>query len=203
MWTVVPQGEWLTRSAAAEDNFLTQNFLLHELASFQLGAVHCVVPEVAKKEGRVQWSACTKLNVSFNETTMRRLAGDGLRTLEIGLETLEQGAQKLIHKEQSIGLFRSFLDAATAAQVAIVINYMTGLPGADPAEEAKWLEVVRAEVRQRPELNARVEHNTFQLEHLSPMGREPEKYGLEVVAEWPWSSLLEFRVRGFDHAQTA
>ncbi len=154
-------------------------------------------------KGRVQWSACTKLNVSFNETTMRRLAGDGLRTLEIGLETLEQGAQKLIHKEQSIGLFRSFLDAATAAQVAIVINYMTGLPGADPVEEAKWLEVVRAEVRQRPELNARVEHNTFQLEHLSPMGRDPEKYGLEVVAEWPWSSLLEFRVRGFDHTQTA
>jgi radical SAM superfamily enzyme len=114
--------------------------------------------------------------------------------LEIGLETLDEGSQDLINKQQSLGLFRDFLDASAAAGVAVVINYMTGLPGADPGEEQRWLEVVRAEVSARPSLQAVVEHNVFQLEMLSPMGRDPRRYGIEVVSQWPWSSLMEFRL---------
>jgi hypothetical protein len=78
--------------------------------------------------------------------------------------------------------------------VAIVINYMTGLPGADTGEEQHWLEVVRAEVAARPTLKAMIEHNTFQLEMISPMGLNPSAYGIEIEQRWPWSSLLEYRI---------
>ena len=145
-------------------------------------------------KGRVTWSACTKLHASLDTATLRRMHSEGLRTLEIGLETLDEGSQDLINKQQSLGLFRDFLDASAAAGVAVVINYMTGLPGADPGEEQRWLEVVRAEVSARPSLQAVVEHNVFQLEMLSPMGRDPRRYGIEVVSQWPWSSLMEFRL---------
>jgi len=145
-------------------------------------------------KGRVMWSACTKLHSSFNRETMRRLYSEGLRTLEIGLETLDETSQGIINKPQSAALLRSFLDAAAEAGVAIVINYLTGLPGADAREEQHWLQVVREEVVARPTLKAMIEHNTFQLEMLSPMGSNPSAYGIEVTLRWPWSSLLEFRV---------
>lgn len=145
-------------------------------------------------KGRVLWSACTKLHDSFNRESMRRLYGEGLRTLEIGLETLDGTSQNIINKPQSPALLRGFLDAAAEAGVAVVINYLTGLPGADASEEQHWLQVVRDEVAARPALKAMIEHNTFQLEMLSPMGSNPSAYGIEVVRRWPWSSLLEFRL---------
>jgi hypothetical protein len=145
-------------------------------------------------KGRVRWSACTKLHSSFDRETMRRLYGEGLRTLEIGLETLDEASQGIINKPQSPALLRFFLDAAAEAGVSIVINYMTGLPGADTGEEQHWLQVVRAEVATRPTLKAMIEHNTFQLEMISPMGLNPSAYGIEVTRRWPWSSLLEFKI---------
>lgn len=146
-------------------------------------------------KGRVMWSACTKLHDSFDRETMRRLFGEGLRTLEIGLETLDGASQSIINKPQSPALLRGFLDAAAEAGIAIVINYLTGLPGADTEEEQHWLQVVHDEVAARPSLKAMIEHNTFQLEMLSPMGSNPSAYGIEVTRRWPWSSLLEFNVK--------
>jgi hypothetical protein len=53
--------------------------------------------------------------------------------LEIGLETLDESSQELINKPQKPEVLTSFLDAAAESGVAVVINYMTGLPGADAA----------------------------------------------------------------------
>ena len=143
--------------------------------------------------GRVKWSACTKLHDSFDKVKMSDLASKGLSTLEIGLETLDSSTQQLINKKQSAELFKTFLDAAEFSGVAVVINYMTGLPGADPDEELKWYEYVKTEVASRTNLKAKIEHNTFQLELLSEIGRNPEKYNIEIIAVWPWSTLLEFQ----------
>jgi hypothetical protein len=145
-------------------------------------------------KGRVMWSACTKLHPNLNVQTMKRLHAEGLRTLEVGLETLDESSQELINKPQKPEVLTSFLDAAAESGVAVVINYMTGLPGADAVAEAYWLKVVRDEVASRPALNAMIEHNTFQLEMISPMGSNPQAYGIEVLRSWPWSSLLEFQV---------
>ncbi|MEY3851935.1 MAG: hypothetical protein RI910_915 [Verrucomicrobiota bacterium] len=145
-------------------------------------------------KGRVMWSACTKLHPNLNVQTMKRLHAEGLRTLEVGLETLDESSQELINKPQKPEVLTSFLDAAAESGVAVVINYMTGLPGADAAAEAYWLKVVRDEVASRPALNAMIEHNTFQLEMISPMGLDPQAFGIEVVRRWPWSSLLEYRI---------
>jgi len=152
-------------------------------------------------KGRIIWSACTKLHPNLNLQVLKRLHSEGLRTLEIGLETLDEASQELINKPQKPEVLTRFLDAAAESGVAVVINYMTGLPGADAATEAHWLKVVRDEVASRPGLNAMIEHNTFQLEMISPMGRNPQAYGIEVLRSWPWSSLLEFRLRPKDFSE--
>jgi hypothetical protein len=144
--------------------------------------------------GKVLWSACTKLHPNLNAETMGRLYKAGLRTLEIGLETLDDSSQKLIGKQQSHRLFCDFLDAAASAGVTVVVNYMTGLPGADKEEEMKWLEVVRREIAERPGLIGKIEHNTFQLELLSPMASKPADYRIIIQRRWPWSSLADYTV---------
>lgn len=168
---------------------------LHAIVSFKDSLlVPGQLVEVANCiNGRVKWSACTKLHDSFDKAKMLDLASKGLSTLEIGLETLDSNTQQLINKKQSTELFNAFLDAAEFSGIAVVINYMTGLPGADPDEEQKWYEYVKSEVARRPKLKAKIEHNTFQLELLSEIGTNPEKYNIEIIAEWPWSTLLEFK----------
>jgi hypothetical protein len=58
---------------------------------------------------------------------------------------------------------------------------------------------MHAELAARPALTAKIEHNTFQLERLSPMGREPAQYGLVVTERWPWATVLGWQAS--THAQ--
>ncbi len=141
-------------------------------------------------DGTVPWSACTKLSRRYDAAFFARLAAAGADTLEIGLETLEPGAQRMIGKAQSRALFEATLDHAAAAGVGLIVNYITGFPHADADAERRERASVEAAIERRPALRARVEHNRFQLERLSPMGRAPERYGLRVTASWPWASVL-------------
>lgn len=140
-------------------------------------------------DGRLPWSACTKLAAGIDEPFARRLAAGGCATIEVGLETLTPDGQLLFDKRQTPELFRGVLGSVVGAGISVVINYMTGLPGADSAEEAHWLAWVQAEVEALGG-QAKVEHNSFQLERLSPMGRAPDRYGLRVTQTWPWASVM-------------
>jgi hypothetical protein len=47
---------------------------------------------------------------------------------------------------------------------------------------------------------AKVEHNTFQLERLSSMGRSPAAFGLGSVRSWPWESVMEWQLAAGESA---
>lgn len=141
----------------------------------------------------VPWSACTKLHPRWDGAFFDRLAASGCDTLEFGLETLVEDAQRMLSKEQSRALLTTTLDEACRVGVGVVINYITGFPGTDPADEARWLGWLRDEVDARPRV--RIEHNRFQLERLSPMGLRPDAYGVRVLNSWPWASVLAWTER--------
>jgi len=151
--------------------------------------------------GRVRWSGCTKLHASLDAMALRRLAQGGCDTLEIGLETIDPEQQRRIEKKQSKELFLRVLDAAGEADVGLVVNYITGFPGQDGFAAAEELAWVREEIIRRPRLRAVVEHNDFQLERLSPMARSPEAWRIEVTGEWPWASVLGWRMAKSPHAR--
>jgi radical SAM superfamily enzyme YgiQ (UPF0313 family) len=143
-------------------------------------------------EGRAPWSACTKLTSKLDPDRLERLAAGGLATLEIGLETLDADAQAGIWKKQPERAFLQLLDGAEAARVAVIVNYMTGLPNADYLSEKRCKERVEDELAKRPSLVSKIEHNVFQLERRSPMGLEPERYGIRAKRRLPWSSVVEW-----------
>lgn len=140
--------------------------------------------------GRTRWSACTKLDARL-PGRLEHLAAGGCRTLEIGLETIDRHAQSVIMKRQNEATFYKLLDAAAASNIAIVANYITGLPNVDANEQARCRALVEAEMETRkPALVSKLEHNTFQLERLAPMGRNPERYGIRITHRAPWASVV-------------
>lgn len=148
--------------------------------------------------GRAPWSACTKLNASLDRALLRRLAESSCATLEFGLETLTEEGQLRFDKRQTPALFERVAEAAVGAGIAVVVNYMTGIPGVSPQEEEHWLGWVRERVARLGVL-AKVEHNTLQVERLSPMGMRPDRFGIHITRTWPWATVMAWD-RGPDEA---
>jgi hypothetical protein len=145
----------------------------------------------ARIANRFPWSACTKLDARL-PTRLAALSQAGCVTLEVGLETIEPDAQRVVEKRQRWETFVRFLDAAESARIAVVVNYMTRLPGVESAAEDACKAVVECELAGRPMLTSKLEHNRFQLERLSPMGIEPQNYGIRITRTLPWSSVVEW-----------
>ena len=147
----------------------------------------------ALSRGRVPWAACTKIGRGLDESTLSALHAGGCRTLEVGLETLSEDGQRLIQKRHPHDAFERLLDAAGSRGISLVVNYMTGFPGLDPMEEAEALSGLRELLDGRTGQTLVLEHNEFELERLSPMARSGAAHCLEVTADWPWSSVLDWR----------
>lgn len=107
----------------------------------------------------------------------------------------------LIDKKQSLALLLNTLDAAASAGISIVVNYITGFPGMSAEEESQYLELTRREITARSDLRAKLEHNTFQLERMSPMGLNPAAHGLRVTQTWPWSSIMAWETAPATHTR--
>jgi hypothetical protein len=146
-------------------------------------------------KGRVLWSACTKLGQRLSsEDTLRQLRGDGLATLEVGLESLLSETQHRIGKIQEQVLFEDFVsNISKVPDMSIVVNYMTGFPWEDPIESHRKLREVEDILYTQLGPRAKVEHNRFELERLAPMAKNPAKYGIQRdgLIFWTWASVIE------------
>ena len=137
--------------------------------------------------GRVPWSACTKLDPRIDATLMAYAKARGCLTMEFGIETLVAAVQQLINKRQRPEDVVAMLDAADAAQMPLILNYITDFPFEDPREGKFWLAWLAERVRERPRLQAMIERNRFQLERLAPLTQDPQ---IRTVETWPWASVV-------------
>lgn len=141
--------------------------------------------------GRVPWAGCTKLHPRLDRRFLEMLAHSGCRTLEFGLETLLPESQALIGKQQSRSVLCKVLDACAGSGVHPVVNLITGFPGEDPGEAHAMREDVQNLLRSiGGDGFGQVEHNTFELERLAPIARDPR---IEITGSWPWASVMDWR----------
>lgn len=74
------------------------------------------------------------------------------------------------------------------------MNLITGFPGEDrAAAEAMRASVHDALVAAGGPGFGQVEHNTFELERLAPLARDPR---IEITGSWPWASVMDWRWKG-------
>lgn len=142
--------------------------------------------------GTVPWSACTKLDNRLTKELMQYLARNGLKTIEVGLETLIPKTQQMIGKIQSMELLTNLLKNLESTSISLIVNYMTGFPGEPYSEAYETLLETKELIENWNGVNVKIEHNTLQVQRLSHMARHPEEYEMNITGDWPWASVLEW-----------
>ncbi|KAL3909964.1 MAG: hypothetical protein SGILL_007878 [Bacillariaceae sp.] len=148
-------------------------------------------------QGKAQWSACTKLHPKLvDEQLLQHLADNGLATLEVGLESLLLDTQRRVAKVHRPGLFGDFLKSVeNIPELSIVVNYITDFPWESMEDSQAGLDRARYLVEKHVGTRrGKVEHNSFELERMSPMAQDPEKYDIcdKSLKFWPWASIVEY-----------
>lgn len=149
--------------------------------------------------GRVKWSACTKISRKLTLPLLERLSADGLSTLEVGLESLLVDTQRRVAKVHPPHLFEDFLrHVAQVPDLSLVVNYMTGFPWEDSVISLQQRDEAVNMVSQYLGHRGKLEHNSFELERLSPMAKYPERFHIDKqsLKFWPWASIVEYKAVG-------
>jgi len=145
--------------------------------------------------GKINWSACTKLNGSLSESILIELAENGLHTLEVGLETIDAQVLILIDRSFSKVSFQNLLQGVAKSNIHLIVNCMTGFPGQDEKTASKQIREVKKMIDDTPQIKSRIEHNTLEVHRLSRMGRDPSKYGIKITKRWPWASSMGWSLK--------
>lgn len=148
-------------------------------------------------KGRANWSVCTKISDRLTEEKLIQCAAAGLRTLEVGVETLDPESQRFIDKFQPQAKLYAFLKRVAAVpDLTLVANYITRFPW----ERKERAEHYRNEVAQMlqetlGDHRSTLEHNFFELQRLAPIHRTASTDGgLEIgnLRYHPWASTVQF-----------
>lgn len=140
--------------------------------------------------GRVRWSACTRIVPAPSRERLHTWVRGGLRTLELGVESLNPETLRQLDKRQPLRLLDAWLTAAADLDVVLVLNAMFGFPNQDPADVIHQLGQFEALRASYPRTRFVVEKHWFQLERRAPMARAPSEFGIDGVRSWPWASVL-------------
>lgn len=143
--------------------------------------------------GRVRWSACTRLVPRLGRSRLRQLVDGGLRTLELGVESLDPATLRELDKRQPPALVEAWLADAEGLDLWLVLNMMSGFPDQRPEEAAWEARELRRAIQRHPETRVHVEHNTLEIERRSVLAARPGAFGLTLGAPGPWSSIVPWR----------
>ena len=142
--------------------------------------------------GRVEWAICTRVNTRFSKEEWATLEQQGLRTVEIGLESISSETLDLVQKKQEIKTLYTLFDHLRGRNIHLVINLMTGFPGESYED---WLELeqeIQYWDKTYDDVLFSVEKNIFQLEEESPMAKEPQKFGIQITKTYPWTNVCQW-----------
>jgi hypothetical protein len=141
---------------------------------------------VADSASACTWSCTTKLNAGMHAAWLAELRAAGLRTVELGVETIHPRLQKLIDKPQPLALIESVVADYVEAGVAVVLNLLYGLPGETEVEaqaQLAWFETWR----RRGGGLVHGSHNLVEVNRSSPFAESPGVFGIRRGAVGPWA----------------
>lgn len=147
----------------------------------------------AEQHSSVEWSCTTKLGSGFTAARLTRLRNQGLRTIELGVETLHPRLQTLIDKRQTLEVIEATVQACIDAQVAVVVNLLYGLPGETESEARQQLQwFLGWQARGHGLVHG--SHNLVEINRQSPFANNPLANGIVAGHVGPW---------GFSHVWNA
>jgi len=144
-------------------------------------------------DGRCRWAATTRITPRLGRQRLERLTAQGLRTLEFGVESLDPATLGMIDKKQRLNDLEVLLEDAAGLELHLVLNVMFGFPGQTFEDANATCAMLEETFPMRyPHTHFSTERNLLQLETLSPMGRDPDRYGVRIHERWPWASVMSW-----------
>jgi len=148
--------------------------------------------QVAKVvEGRVDYAACTRIDRRLDRPRLERWVAGGLRTLELGVESLNRDVLRQVNKLRRVQVLEQILGAAETLSLHLVLNVIFGWPGQSEEEAFEELDLLTRHLPARyPGVSLTVEGNLLQLNRGAPMLREVASRGIRITGCWPWASVV-------------
>ncbi len=135
-----------------------------------------------------EWSATTKVSRALIRLA-RPLADAGLRTVELGVETIHARHQRAIRKLAALGDIEAVIGAFTDAGVVVVVNLMFGMHGETRREAEEQLEWFRTLRRTSPPGTIDCSLNLLEVVRGSPMERDSR---IPILGVAPWAFAYEW-----------
>ena len=155
-----------------------------------------LVPERAEKvatmiAGRVNWSATSRLLPAYKDhARMERLVQGGLRTLELGVESLNPHVQVFISKPQNMETLEGVLAAASGSALHLILNVIHGWPGESLRQALEARKQLDELLSAHPQASVTVEQNLLQPQLNAPLFHQRRQLGVQVTGRWPWASVV-------------
>ncbi len=142
---------------------------------------------------RIPWTACTRLPDAAIPGIIEKAVKGGLHTLEIGLETIDQGLGKKILKPQSKKQLHLVCKEAQRNELVLVLNVIWGLPGQTEGQAEKDRYFLKNDLPLLyPDLHFHLEENILELERGADFAKNPEEYGITPEMSWPFAVEIAY-----------
>lgn len=133
----------------------------------------------------IAWSATTKA-VRALIPIAEILAASGLRTVELGVETIHHSGQLLFDKRAHVPMMEDVILALAEAGVTVVVNMIFGLPGETLEEAERQLEWYTKLRRRAPEGRIDGSLNMLEIVRGSPLTASASEIDLLGIAPWAY-----------------
>lgn len=143
-------------------------------------------------DGSVEFAVTTRVRPRLGRQRMRRLAEQGLRTVELGIESTTEERLHALGKRQVPDDFAAFLEDVVDLPVHVVANVMFGFPGQTLDDALAELDAVEQIVARAGGVNATTERNLLQVQRRSPLAARAADHGIRILRAWPWATSLSW-----------
>ena len=141
--------------------------------------------------GQVKWAACTRVTPALTRERLASWVVSGLRTLEVGVETLSPRRLASVGKGTSQKRLEQLLSAASGLQLHLVLNMIFGWPGQTLEAAHQELDHLTRELPAKyPETRFSVECNLLQLCRGAPVANRNNEFEMRMTGTWPWASVM-------------
>lgn len=156
-----------------------------------------VVPKRIKQfgeiiNGRVHWAICTRLDTRFKRSDWELLDKQGLRTIEIGLESISSTTLQQVNKHQKLSVLYELFENLRNLNIHLVLNLMTGFPRETYQDWAELNKEIKMWENKYKDVHFSVEKNIFQLEEGSEMEKNASQYEITIHKSFPWTTVCQW-----------
>jgi hypothetical protein len=157
-----------------------------------LHSMRTVATELIRRGSPYFWYSETRFTKGLDAGVAKLLRDSGCRRLDLGLESYNQTTLDRMDKKVDVAVIEPNLRALIDARVPFHLFTIAGFPGETAEQTLRTADFARSLVRDAAIAGmpyATWAMGPFVLDLLSPVGRNPDKFGVTVIAPGPDEDL--------------